>query len=668
MKPSRIFLLLALVGMCLSAGSVANAAGRTGTHARLAELGAVPCPNSQFSCVTLTVPLDHLNPSDPRTIPVVFGILPASGERKGMFVTATGGPGTAGIALADYYSSYYSPRLFEHFDLVFFDQRGVGLSGGLTCPKATAPYYLADWRADTPRRAARLKQAAKRYAEKCAAETGHSELLPYLGTVQAVEDLEAFRAAMGDAKFWLYGESYATQYAQTYANAHGDRLAGMILDGTVDLTLAGVPYFEGAARSFQNTLVAALEKCASTPECRADFGGDPLAAYDSLAAQLARSKQKIAFPLGTGKRVARRFSWSNLEFVGIAQMYNQSGRMLFLRALAYAARDGDLVPLARWLYLDAAVDATTLAPTPDPSWSDAMYYNVECQDYGYFQGTSHQRADQYIAAVNPTIASGVRLSSVLWEDFPCTYWRDASQDLSRPPYWSAPGIPTLVLNALLDPITPIASARAVYAHLDDGYLITQRGGPHVLFGRGVACIDDLVTAFLVDDQVPPQRETECPGKIMSPYVPLAPADARAFESLLQALESAETEINYLPEYWYWDYVTPTRVGCPYRGALRFVPAGDQVKFSLERCAFSKGFEMTGTGYYDLGQDRFWLKLGVSGYQTCELEYNRVGLNASVQGSCAGSRADASGAVEPLVRPATDRFRCSPYSCRPIRTR
>lgn len=658
LRANRILSVAAFALLLSLAAGTVRAAPPQDTRTRLAELGGVPCPASGYTCVTLTVPLDHFNPSDPRTLDVVFAVLPATGTRKGMFVTATGGPGTAGILLAEPYTVYFSQALYEHFDLVFFDQRGMGLSGGLTCPRATAPYYLANLDADTPKHIAKQKRAAQKYAIKCDAESGHSDLLPYLGTAQAIEDLEAFRAAMGDDKFWLYGESYATQYAQTYAHAHGEHLAGMILDGTVDLTLDGIPYYAQAAQSFNDTLVATLDKCAATPECLADFGGAPLSKYDALVSELSKGVEKVTFPLGNGKWVKRPFGLGNLEFNGVSAMYGLSGRMLFTRALAAYARDGDLIPMLRLLYSNAVVNPMNLKPVVDPSWSDAAYYDVECQDYGYFAGTSDARADQFIAEANPIVQSGIRLASVIYGDFPCVYWRDSAQAVSRPPHWDAHGIPTLVLNALLDPITPIGSARAVYAHLDDGYLVTQRGGPHVIFGRGYGCIDNLVTDFLVNDQLPAQRATECPGKIMYPYVPLAPLDASSFDSALSALESAETEINYLPEYWYWDYVTPTRVGCARQGTLAFEPSGEQVKFKLSRCAVSKGFNMTGTGYYDFGTDRFWLDLTVEGYQSCTLRYDRVGTQASIDGACAGTRVTVSGAAQPYQKPTFSELKAS----------
>jgi pimeloyl-ACP methyl ester carboxylesterase len=299
-----------------------TAVARPTTRALLNDLGGTPCPNSAFTCLALQVPLDHFNLQDPRTVNVMFAVLPATGTRKGMFVTATGGPGTAGIALADEYLSYLDPRIPQQFDIVFFDQRGIGLSGGLDCLEPATRWYQANWRADTPLHEQQLETSVQNFALVCDSENGKPAMLPYLGTTQAVLDLEMFRAAMQDDKFWLYGESYGTQYAQTYAHAHPEHLAGMILDGTVDLTLDGITYYSRVAGAFNDTLVAAL----------------------------------------------RRLRFTDLEFVGIGEMYGEYGRMLLVRALTAHARSGDLVPLTRLLYPNVGVDENTLRPVADPTW------------------------------------------------------------------------------------------------------------------------------------------------------------------------------------------------------------------------------------------------------------------------------------------------------------
>jgi pimeloyl-ACP methyl ester carboxylesterase len=167
---------------------------RLSTEEILQQLGGRPCPDgSAFTCVTISMPLDHFNPADTRTIPVTFAVLPATGARKGMFVTVTGGPGTSGIAVADSYTSAFAPDIPGLFDIVFFDQRGVALSGGLTCPDAAATYYQADGRAVTPAQEAAVKNAARTFSQACVTKMGNPEILPYLGTHQAVEDLERFR-------------------------------------------------------------------------------------------------------------------------------------------------------------------------------------------------------------------------------------------------------------------------------------------------------------------------------------------------------------------------------------------------------------------------------------------------------------------------------------------
>jgi pimeloyl-ACP methyl ester carboxylesterase len=561
-----------------------------------------------------------------------------------MFVTVTGGPGTSGIAAADSYTSAFAPRIPRRFDIVFFDQRGVALSGGLTCPDAAATYYQADSRAVTRAQEAALKDAARTFSQACVTEMGNPAILPYLGTRQAVEDLERFRQLLQTETFWLYGESYGTQYVQTYAAQHGAHLAGLLLDGTVDLTLDGITFYAQQAQAFNDTLVATLHTCNDDPACTADVDGDAVAAYDGLAARLKRRPLSFRFPLPTGGLAPREFTFADLEVVAAGQMYAENDRMLFNRALtAYASRQ-DLTPLARLLYLSLGLDPQTLDAIPDPSYSDAMYYAVECQDYAYPGAKPGARAENYIRAGDPVEARIPRLASIFYGDLPCAYWPNATTDLTRPAPLTAQGIPTLVLGATADPATPVGNGISVYQHLSDGYLITQQGGPHIIFGRGNACPDDMVTDFMVKDQTPTQRQTECAGVVADTYVPLAPRNASAFDSPLDALASAETEITYLPEYYYWDGVEATSAGCSLGGTLDFAADGDKYAFMLSTCAFTRDFSMTGTGSYGPDKDRFVLKVSTTGRWQCQLNYVRTGDTSNVTGECDGKTVERDSAA------------------------
>jgi hypothetical protein len=194
----------------------------------------------------------------------------------------------------------------------------------------------------------------------------------------------------------------------------------------------------------------------------------------------------------------------------------------------------------------------------------------------------------------------------------------------------ADGVPTLVLVADADPITPVNQGDSVYRRLADGWLVTTRGGPHVTFGRGNPCPDRLVTAFLVSGTPPGARETTCPGRLVDPYVPLPPRAASGFASLKAGLESAETQLQYLPEFAYWDGVTPTGVGCDARGAFRMTATAVGARFAFRRCAFTRGLTMTGRGSYDYGTDRFVLDVRVSGRWSGTVRYVRSGATVSLE--------------------------------------
>jgi pimeloyl-ACP methyl ester carboxylesterase len=616
----------ALVALVVAAPATA------GLPSGLAGLPREPCPDgSEFTCVTVTVPLDHFDPANTQTIDVVFAILPATGRAKGAFVTATGGPGSSGIAVADGYTSLFAPSIRERFDIVFFDQRGIGLSQGQDCPEASAVYYQTDAPAATPDRQAALAASARAFAETCVAELSSPELLPYVGTDQAVEDLERFRQLLGE-KLWLYGESYGTQYAQAYAAAHGDQLGGLLLDGTVDLTLTAPQYFREQAGAFEHALLATTSDCDRRPRCRADAGADALAAYDRLAAKLARAPMAIRFPLPSGGRATRELTLSDLETVAASAVYGQFGRLLLQRGIAYASR-GQPTYLLRLLYFFLGADPETLEVEPDPSFSDAMYYGVECRDYSYYSGTPEEQAAQWFAEGAAVESAVPRMGFIFYGDLPCLYWKDAAQDVSRPAPLRAEGVTTIVLGADTDPATPYGNGVAVYRRLADGYLITQEGGPHVIFGRGRACPDEIVTAFLVDGVPPADRETVCPGAVADPYVPIAPPSALGYRTPRAALASAEREIAYLPEYNAWSGSGTGAAGCTTgrRGRITFRFVSDtRVAFRLRRCGFTPGLTLTGTGSYDYGDDRFELDVTLRGRFRGEYRYVRDGRRTSVR--------------------------------------
>ena len=102
------------------------------------------CPESRFECVTLRVPSDHTTEGS-APWDVTFAIQRATGKRLGTFVVIAGGPGGSGISVADSYTDADPASIAEHYDFVYPDQRGIGLSHPIGCPDATAAYYTSPY-------------------------------------------------------------------------------------------------------------------------------------------------------------------------------------------------------------------------------------------------------------------------------------------------------------------------------------------------------------------------------------------------------------------------------------------------------------------------------------------------------------------------------------------
>jgi pimeloyl-ACP methyl ester carboxylesterase len=580
-----------------------------------------PCPDSIFTCITIRVPRDHFTAGGP-TFDVTFGLLPATRQpRKGVFVTVTGGPGTSGLASADAYTAAFDPRIPRDFDIVFLDQRGVGASEPLQCPQAALAFYSSTHVPTVSRSEAEAFAVdAGTFSRDCVAETGVDPAdLPYFSTRQAVEDLEAFRAWLGADTIDLYGESYGTQYAQTYAAAHPDRLHSLMIDGPVDLTLTGLEYYDEDARAFGTVLTRTLERCTHTRSCRRDLGGDAVDGYDRLAARLARGPLAFPFVRADGTTETRSFTLADLETAAAGYVYGEFDRMTFQRALAWAGR-GEVLPLARLTSISLGVDPETLEVIPDPTWSDAMFYAVECMDYAYGSGSAAARVDAYLDAGEAAKLARVRLGSVFYGDLPCASWPVHPTTAARPDYLDDTPFPVFVLASTWDPATPYAGAVRIRDHLDDGYFIVQPGGPHIIFGRGNACPDDLITAFLIRGHRPEERRTRCPATGVDPYVPVPAARVTGYRTALAAMTAIDDELNTSADYWAWDGLDPLRYGCLFGGSVTYRPFADGYRIRLDDCAFTDGLPLTGRATIDTTDGTFAMRVSAPG--GTQLTYRR----------------------------------------------
>jgi pimeloyl-ACP methyl ester carboxylesterase len=601
--------------------------GSVDITARLEELGGEACEESpDFTCVTIQVPLDHFDATNTETLDVVFAVAPATGERYGMYVQAfPGGPGGEGISTGGLF--WFPEDVLEHYDIVYFDQRGVGLSHPVACPAAYSKDFLSYLNEtdqagqegyDTPAEQQSAVEDARAFVDECVAEI-------------VAEDLETFRQAIGDEKFMLYGVSYGTAVAQTYAAAHPDRLMGLVLDGTTDLTLTGEAGSHSQEAAFDEVLVATLEACDADELCAAELGGDALSVYDELAAQASENPISYEFPLPSGETISRTFTFNQLEFTAAYQMYSLSGRMLFLRALA-AAQDGDMVPMARLLYQQALLDPETFEYLGDPTFSDTMFYSVHCTDNSYFSGTDEERIAQTIEAGQASNGTVPRLDGSVYTGLTCTHWPSSPADIAVSEPLVAEGVPTFVLNATLDPATPFHEGKAVFENLADGYHLYVNGGRHSIFGWGYDCPDTYIADFMLDGVLPDQREIVCEDwgeAAIRAYEPRIPENASDYADPLEIFWAIDGELQLQPEYFYSSFEEDVSVACPFGGSFTFGPTELGEAYTFENCAYTDGFSLTGSGSYDYSAGLFSIEAEVSGDESGTLTYTRDDNDGSI---------------------------------------
>ena len=164
-----------------------------------------------------------------------------------------------------------------------------------------------------------------------------------------------------------------------------------------------------------------------------------------------------------------------------------------------------------------------------------------------------------------------------------------------------------------------------YSVLDDAanaYGVFMKGGPHVTWGRGLACPDTIVQALLYDDTLPAAPEQLCEQDPIAAYTPLTLPDPARADAFITA-RAIETELlNYLPLVT-WNGDHPTAFGCPLGGTILAQPSDRGTDFSFADCRFWPDLAFAGTATevaMDDPDDGITMVLTVTGAHQGQLTY------------------------------------------------
>jgi pimeloyl-ACP methyl ester carboxylesterase len=309
-----------------------DAGGRAHERVALHPCGAIPEPEG-FRCGSIRVPFERSDPSY-GTTRIAFAVRRRDDRDRpslGTIFAQEGGPGYGSTGTANAYTKLFGDRLRRH-DLVLVDMRGTGLSERLQCPNlqhGLGPEWIT--------------------LSDCARQLG-KRFISYR-TSAAADDLDAVRAALGLRRITLYGDSYGTFLAQSYAFRHGERLRALVLDSAYPAE-GESPWYGSLIRTGNRALELA---CRRSPRCSGDAG--------------RRLRELVEF-----LRKTRRGVGPLLELFGGAT-YGTPGSYLAIDRAGTALREGNARP---WTRLTAPLK---------PGYTDPREYLragelvVGCNDY-----------------------------------------------------------------------------------------------------------------------------------------------------------------------------------------------------------------------------------------------------------------------------------------------
>lgn len=454
------------------------------------ELDWVSCGPVQ--CALVTVPLDW-NDLAGDTVQVAISRHEATGRKIGSLLVDPGGPGGSGLIYGQYAEQVFSPEVVAAYDVIGFDPRGVGSSTPVVCYTDPSdmdallydtydePYGTEDWLAE-------LDAREDDWAQACVDNTG--PLLGHIDAGSVARDMDVIRAVLGDDALHYVGFSYGTYLGAVFAELFPERVGRMVLDGAVDPQVSDLDSLTTQMAGFESAFRAYMTDCLASSGC--PFGGtldqalaDVRAIIDGVDAKKLKSGDGRTLDRATlGTAIAENLYsesyWADMTemFAGLRRN-DPSGA--FASADSYNGRN------------------------PDGSYDGSLvdvYTAVTCLEGNLgTDGVTPLEGLEQIQAAAPTIGTAIAWDDYAVLDAVCTGWPEPPAEL--PTKFEAQGAPPiLVIGTTNDPATPYENAVSLARQLSSGVLITYEGEGHTIYTQGVACIDDVVDAYLVRGEVP----------------------------------------------------------------------------------------------------------------------------------------------------------------------
>jgi pimeloyl-ACP methyl ester carboxylesterase len=441
------------------------------------KCGTTDYPTLQ--CASVEVPLDYRKPRG-KQITLALSRVPHTAKTyQGPLLVNPGGPGGSGLTLAGFVASALPKEVAAQYDVIGFDPRGVGASKpALDCK----PGYFKPVRPDSVPSTPAIEKAnlarAKSFADACGKK--YASVLPHINTINAVQDMDSIRKALGAKKINYFGYSYGTYLGAVYAKLYPERVRRLVLDSIVDPTDVWYDANINQDYAFNDRHLAFMAWVAKY-DSTYKLGTDPA----KIEAKWYAMRAALAKKPADGKVGA-----SELEDTFIPGGYYNGYWPYLAEAFAAYVNDKNADPLVEAYENFAAVDASG-----DNGYS--IYTSVQCRDAAWPRDWNQWRKDNWeVYAKAPFMAW-----NNAWYNAPCAFWPTKSLKPVNVANSKLP--PALLFQATDDAATPYQGGVTVHRLLKRSSLVVEQGGGnHGITLSGNSCLDKYLAAYLTDGTVP----------------------------------------------------------------------------------------------------------------------------------------------------------------------
>ena len=454
---------------------------------------------ADYRCGYLVVPEDRSDPGNGREVRLHVAIFETDNEADpgDPIVYLDGGPGGESLAALQFSLVPTWSDFIANRDMIFFDQRGTGLSEpSLKCDETRQlTFELIDQDVEGAEYVAEEFDALTACRDRLIADG--VDLDQYNSATNAA-DVADLRVALGYDEWNLFGISYGTRLAETVMRDHPDGVRSVILDSTYT---PDVDLISSAPDNFERALEVFFKACEDDSECAA--------AYPDLETRLFAAVEELDADPVTGE-VTDFIEGNTYDAVMDGQ---------FLLGTVFSGLYSErVIPLLPQVIAEMEQRDTTtieLLASNDLAqgafFSYGMHASVQCTEELPF--VSEQAVDEASFKYERLTAFFTSASNIGPPMFDiCELWDvEPASPIENEAVVS--DLPTLILAGIHDPITPPAWGELAANNLTNANYVEFPG-----VGHGVSVSDDcpLEIALAFFDDPTTQPDTSCVADMGGP--------------------------------------------------------------------------------------------------------------------------------------------------------